>query len=287
MAFSSQPEATLTNILQEMRNLSTGIAEIKTSQDRLVSDNTNIKSSLDTIQSTLPEMRSQLNTHSEQISSFERDRRRKNLVIFGLNEVQGETRSEVEKKICELIGNLLESALTLQEVDFCRRVGKFRQGKNRPVLLGLTTERKKYEIFRNCHKLRGSVISIREDLPDNVRNKRKDLIIEMKKLRAEGKSAYVNYDKLVIRDDNQSQKSNQKRAHSESPSLPNKKTSQAEATISGNHFGFVNNMIMESISSQEPQASQSSTPTAGQRTNVTQSRIERFFPREDVNRKDL
>ncbi|KAI5717731.1 hypothetical protein M8J77_010363 [Diaphorina citri] len=68
-------------------------------------------------------------------------------------------------------------------------------------------------------------------------------------------------------------------------------SSQPEATLT-NILQEMRNLstgIAEIKTSQdrlEPQASQSSTPTAGQRTNVTQSRIERFFPREDLNRKD-
>lgn len=245
---TSASGVTLEDLFNQMKIMSNGIAEIKTSQDILVSDNTNIKSTLDSIQCTLPEMKNQLNEHSEQISSFERDRRRRNLVIFGLSEEQGEKRNALEMKICELIEKILGAPFTLQELDFCRRLGKIQNNKVRPVIVGLLAERRKYEIFRNCHKLRGSVISVREDLPEDVRQKRVRLLAEVKRLRADGKQAFVAYDKLVVRDSIETQKPAQKRAHSESPQIPNKKINHLSglSNSNANPFGFLDNMMIQS-----------------------------------------
>lgn len=264
--------ATLEDILKEMRVMSDEIkasqTEIKTSQDRLVSDTINIKSTLDGIQSTLPEMKNQLTVHSEQINSFERDKRRRNLIFFGLRDDSKEERSDVEKKICEMIEKLLESKFTLQELDFCKRLGKFQSDKNRPIIAGFTTERKKYEILRNCHKLKGSVISIREDLPENVRQKRKELIVEMKKQKAQGKEAFIAYDRLVIRDPSQTERVKQKRPNSVSPEIPNKKKNNQTA---GTVFSDTDDMM-------------EITPSQGNaRQSTHQPLINNFFHSKDSN----
>lgn len=63
------------------------------------------------------------------------------------------------------------------------------------------------------------MISMREDFPEEVRKTRKELVAEIKTLRKEGKTAFMVYDKLVVREigKNQNHKSQNKRALSESP----------------------------------------------------------------------
>lgn len=222
---------TLQDLFKQMQCMNAGITAIRSSQDKLTEDNKAVKSSLDVIQNTLPEMKVQLGKHDVQINSFERDKRRRNLIIFNLKDENEETFGNLEKKICELLGFLLESPFNLQEIDFCRRLGKFQSGKHRPILLGLTTERKKQEILRNRRKLGNAVIAIREDFPDDVREKRRELLAEVRKLRSEGKNAFIAYDKLIIRNsEDQTQKLSQKRALSESPVL----ISSKKTAYSGN-----------------------------------------------------
>lgn len=274
---------TLDDILKEIKTMSKNITEIKTSQEKLVTDNTLIQSTLDSIQNTLPEMKNQLNTHNEQISSIERDKRRKNLIFLGVKDDLGEKRMDTEKKLCELIEKLLESEFNLQELDFCRRIGKFQTDKHRAIIAGFTTERKKYEILRNCHKLKGTVISVRHDLPDDLRKKRKTLVEEMKRARAEGKEAFVAYDKVVIRDKVQPDKGNQKRAHSASPEVPNKKSTLAEVATGSSNVLKVDDIMMGTTPAQKTgNVSQQEVITVG-----TQPLINNFLLHRESNQTTL
>lgn len=215
----------LKDLLQEMQRMNTGIQDIRTSQQKLFDDNEEVKGALHSLQSTLPEMKTQLGKNTKQLYSLEREKRRKNLVIFNMQEDEGEKITDVEHKVCDLIVNqlMLTDFSLSRDVDYCRRLGKVdEKRKIRPILLALVTERKKYEILRNCNKLKISKISIRDDIPEELRPVRKELVSQMKKLRAEGKVVTLVYDKLVVRDEPQTQKQSQKRALSQSPGNPAK-----------------------------------------------------------------
>lgn len=233
-----------------------GIQGIQTTQVQLISDNETVKGSLQALHSTLPDIKEQLGKNTQHLSSLEREKRRKNLLIFNIDEEAGEKISDIENKITLLIvEKLLVSDFCLsQDVDFCRRLGKVpTSGKTRPILLALTTERKKWAILKNCSKLKGSNISVREDYPEEVRARRKDLRDEMKKLKAEGKKVSLVYDKLFIREDADVERgsSSQKRAPSQSPDMPNKITRTGNA-----EFFNASDVFMHDIHSQEASFSQ-------------------------------
>lgn len=218
---------TLKDLVLEMKRMNDGIQSIHTTQVQLVSDNETFKGSLQALHSTLPDIKEQLGKNTQHLSSLEREKRRKNLLIFNIDEEVGEKISDIENKIAQLIvQKLLVSDFCLsQDVDYCRRLGKVPTSeKTRPIILALTTERKKWAILKNCNKLKGSNISIREDYPEEVRAKRKGLLDEMKKLKREGKTVSLVYDKLFIREDADIVRgsNSQKRAPSQSPDVPNK-----------------------------------------------------------------
>ncbi|CAA2991186.1 Hypothetical predicted protein, partial [Olea europaea subsp. europaea] len=85
-------------------------------------------------------------------------------------------------------------------------------------------------ILKNSKRLKGTNISIREDLPVELRAKRREQLEEMKRLRSEGKFAIIKYDQLivhgedrrreeVVEDNVQSRSTGQKRALSQSPDV--------------------------------------------------------------------
>ncbi|KAL1447565.1 hypothetical protein WDU94_010892 [Cyamophila willieti] len=82
-----------------------------------------------------------------------------------------------------------------EDIDFIKELGGDKKG---PILLGLTSWRKKKEIMKNARKLKGSNIFISEDLPPEVLLKRKTLVPEMMNYRMEGHHAIIKYDKLYV-----------------------------------------------------------------------------------------
>lgn len=80
---------------------------------------------------------------------LEREIRRNNLVVHGLEEIKNDTYFELEKQILSLVKEEVKVDIKEEEIDFVRRIGKRAEGKIRPVLFALTTYRKKVMILKN------------------------------------------------------------------------------------------------------------------------------------------
>ncbi|KAI5724149.1 hypothetical protein M8J76_016081 [Diaphorina citri] len=204
-----------------MQALFQEIASIKASQrESLLSESQKINEKLDNIHTTLQPIREEVVKHSKEIKYLDHDKRRKNLIIFGLEDNANESVPELENKILNLLVRTMGlTNFSLFELDFSRRIRS--RSTPRPVLIGLTTQRRKFEVLRNKGKLRGSRIFINEDASPEVREQEKSLKGEMNRLRSEGKYAVIRSGRLITRDNNTTEPSSSrtfnKRALSESP----------------------------------------------------------------------
>lgn len=61
-------------------------------------------------------------------------------------------------------------------VDEMRRIGEYREGRNRPILVKLVKESTTAEILRNTRKLKGTRVWIDEDYPKNIQAERAKLV---------------------------------------------------------------------------------------------------------------
>ena len=96
--------------------------------------------------------------------------RMKNIIVYGINEVEGanplERRTKDTKEIQNLLKEYCEVELMDEDIGKSMHLGKYDQTKKRPILIAIKTEDKKMEIFQNLHKLRRSPtnISVAHDL---------------------------------------------------------------------------------------------------------------------------
>lgn len=130
---------------------------------------------------------------------LEREIRRNNLVVHGLEEIKNDTYFELEKQILNLVKEEVKVDIKEEEIDFVRRIGKRAEGKIRPVLFALTTYRKKVMILKN-KKWKDKDVYISEDYPKEIIEKRKELKEQMLEERKKGKFAIIVYDKLIVRE---------------------------------------------------------------------------------------
>ncbi|KAI5750676.1 hypothetical protein M8J77_000317 [Diaphorina citri] len=229
--------------------------EIKKIKNMQTDANTRINEKLDTIlkESLLP-MKAEIAKHSSAIAQLDFDKRRKNIIIFGLEEKQGESFQDLESILLNLVCNTLElSDFSLLELDFARRLKPQPNGKPRPVLLGFTTQRRRISVLKNCGKLKGTKIHIHVDTSPEVREKEKTLQNEVMQLRRQGKHAILRRGKVIIQDNkaapgssgSHTQKQVTKRALSESPDETNNKR------IAGSSLQFSDNSALYQTDSRE------------------------------------
>ncbi|KAJ8934492.1 hypothetical protein NQ318_012468 [Aromia moschata] len=96
---------------------------------------------------------------------FRKRSEKKNLIIKGMPDEEEEDAEETKKRIvrlCETLGVDIKPEVDVDEV---RRLGKPAAGRQRPVLLKMTTSNKKMEILRSAKQLKGTNIWIDEDYP--------------------------------------------------------------------------------------------------------------------------
>lgn len=134
----------------------------------------------------------------QKIEMLEREIRRKNLVVKGLNENIREEPSVTKEKIVEMVQKLGIEINPETDMDEVRRLGKPTMGKTRPVLLKLTTRGKKMEILKNTNRLKGTDIWVDEDYTREIQEKRRQLLVPLKEARKKGHRAYLRHDRLVI-----------------------------------------------------------------------------------------
>ncbi|KAJ2943158.1 hypothetical protein O0L34_g18867 [Tuta absoluta] len=147
----------------------------------------------------LREENSALKTRIEEMEGkvkyLEQKNRSRNVIFFGLK--------EKERGQCDLVQELkdviIETGVNLdcQEIVTAFRLGK-KTDKTRPVLLQLTTNWKKQLLFTNKKHLPEG-ISIKDDLPKETLEKRKLLQPRLQEEREKGNTAYIKYDKLIIK----------------------------------------------------------------------------------------
>lgn len=252
------------------------LGEIKKLQ---TGNHTTVSTKLDNIQQNFESVNSVLTKHSRDIENLEYDKRRKNLIIFGVSEDS----QQLDMILLSLVTNKLQiNDFSLLELDFCRRIGQKKEShKPRPIIMGLTTQRRKVEILKNSKKLKGTSITIQEDCPPEIRANNKLLLDEMKKLRSEGKYAAVRYGKLIVHDNRQEHaagnvKLSSKRAHSTSPEEAGNKRMNHNLSS-----GTVAVMLDEELNHM---GDSSSTPIANKQPApgiLTQTSISSFFSSQE------
>lgn len=133
------------------------------------------------------------------VQRLDRLERKRNILIYGLPEDPTEKPPTLERKILKLFLDHLQLTVATYEVDFVKRYyNDSAPVKLRPVVMGLTTWKRKVQILSRCSQLKGTGISITEDYPRYVLARRRALNAQLETHRKEGKFAVLKYDKLYV-----------------------------------------------------------------------------------------
>lgn len=130
-----------------------------------------LESSLKFNSDLVHDLKSELNRRSDEIEQLRRDLnircddleqygRRNNLRIFGVPEG---VREDIDNVVLSEIKKV-NVDLEICDIDRCHRVGYKTDSKARPIIVKFTSYRKRQQVFNNKKFLKGSGITIREDL---------------------------------------------------------------------------------------------------------------------------
>ena len=166
----------------------------------------------------MQELRSENEKLKEKIHNLEKHKRINNLILYGVKETETST-----VNLIEIIKNKFQNDLNIsfeeRDVNTIYRIGKdnTENRKERPILLTFVNLWKKNEIVANKKKFKNVYVS--EDYPKDILDTRKKLLPKLEEERKKGNYAFINYDKLVIK---QGKPGNEKRKREVSTS-PNGK----------------------------------------------------------------
>lgn len=211
---------------EEMRQQKVDMLAMK--EDIKNTINNNINEKFKNLETKNEQLEQRLDSQKLVIDNFEKSLRRKNLLFFGVEERE-KSYQELEKKVLDIINNIMNIKCEKHYIESVRRLGK-KTDTVRPIVITLLTMGMKIQILKNKKNLENSSYYIKEDYPLEVLNKRKELQREIALLREQGKKAIIKYDKVVIlknRDQHpELQKTqNNKRSLSESPEMATCSTS--------------------------------------------------------------
>lgn len=143
------------------------------------------------------QLKAELNEVNKRVEILEREIRKKNLVIHGLQETDNEEPQMLQRKVQEV---LIKTGVQIKEEELSevRRMGILKNNKARPTFVQLASGKKRTEILKGGHNLKGSNVYINEDYSKEIQTQRRELIYHMKKAREQGNNAKINYNKLTI-----------------------------------------------------------------------------------------
>ena len=132
----------------------------------------------------------------EQVQQLEKDKRKRNVMIFNLAEStksESKERYEDDKAVCKEIFRKLEIGVI--EIETTVRIGKTIPNKARPLLVKLTSDWDTRKIMQEKKKLKQienyRSVYIEKDLTVEEREQNRKLRRELNEKRAEGKSRYI------------------------------------------------------------------------------------------------
>lgn len=181
------------DILDAILNLKNEIGNIKAD---IANVNNNLNQQFNEIKLKNTQLDERLSNVENRVEYFDKLLKRKNIIIYGI-----ENNRENAEQLDDLVLNFMKESLKIEfdysDIDFTSRMRNGNKN-NGPIIVGLTTLRKKRHIFYNKKNLKGSRIYISDDLTLKERQKEKELIPQMMNYRKNGKHAVIKRGQLFV-----------------------------------------------------------------------------------------
>lgn len=181
-----------------MEEIAKALAEINGKLDILNNKYDTSAQEMEFLRSENKIMQQKLEIQEERMEYLEKQIREKKIIIHGIKEEENESFVELRDKTVNVIQHIGAKISKENDIIEVRRMGKQREDKERPIQVDLATCEMKREIFRKKKQLKGQNIWIKEDLPEYVRQQRRNLGKILKEERDKGNKAYFAYNKLIV-----------------------------------------------------------------------------------------
>lgn len=141
-------------------------------------------------------LKEKIDNQEKRLYFIEKQLRKNNVVFFGLEETEI-SYSDLEKNIINFIKERFSINLDLRDIQEIKRIGK-KGERPRPIIVTFTTLGTKINIFKRSTLLKNTSYYIKEDYPQNILERRKELQEQAQIEKEKGNSVIIKYDKLIV-----------------------------------------------------------------------------------------
>lgn len=174
---------------EQVQTISDKMEKVQETMNTIRIENSDLKKKNEQLETEITELKSTIETLNIKLI-------KKNIVIFGLQEVENENLPET---VSRLITNDLQIPdFKSSEISDVARIGKQIGEKPRNILVELTTKIRKNMILKNAHKLKGSDIFIQHEFTKQTLEERKALKPYLLETKKNGKVAKLRNNRLII-----------------------------------------------------------------------------------------
>ncbi|GBP70623.1 hypothetical protein EVAR_98203_1 [Eumeta japonica] len=157
----------------------------------------------------------QVENQEKRLYFLEKQARQRNIVFFGIEETETSYKN-IEINMTKFIKTYFGLHLDPRDLQEIKRIGK-KGERPRPITVTFSTLGTKIDILKKKGALKDTEYYVKEDYPQYILQKRKELREQLKIEKEKGNNAVIKYDKLIILDTKTNATSNNKRTFPISP----------------------------------------------------------------------
>ena len=162
-----EPEPSLQDVVREIRLLEEKFQKIIQVEISSIKENIiELNAEKNELKTEMSKMHTKTNELLSKINDIEQYTRRNNLRIFGVPDPgDWETAAESEEKVLSIFHQKLKMYnIKSEQIEACHRIGRYKEGKNRAVIVRFISRKTKDSIIKERKQLKGTRILIAEDL---------------------------------------------------------------------------------------------------------------------------
>ena len=172
-------------------------ATIKTHSDEVK----HLQQKVDVLEIENTSLKHELATLKEKFMTMDIDTRKSNLIFTGIPEERGEKTQDCVRKVSDSLSRIPNLNCSDLKIRACYRIGRFKRGYVRPILLSAHWCLNQKENILKNRKHMSAGIYVSEDFPEEINSRRKQLMPvwkAAKKLDAYAENCKLINDKLVV-----------------------------------------------------------------------------------------
>lgn len=141
-------------------------------------------------------LKEKVENQDKRIYFLEKQVRQRNIVFFGIKEYET-SYTNLQDNITHFINERFSMNLDHRDIQEVKRIGK-KGDRPRPLIVTFTTLGLKINILKKKGALKDTEYYLKEDYPQQVLEKRRELQGQIKEEQEKGNKVKIKYDKLVI-----------------------------------------------------------------------------------------